>query len=215
MAQIGLFPQSRFGLGSTFAFRKPTIGKWRIHEKVSQHNHQRTEDNLDYRPSSAEAKFLVEDESNTSGPLAYMRVYMQVPHPLTEFEPREIRRRQADLCPHSEVDALQFFHKQNATMVPALLGFKEELQDNDGIVPGGFIVYMVFQRVPGVRLADDHVGFNPGFPLPKFFQIFNRAERDKVREEFEKGYVRLARLNYKPFSPWATHLVWDAESSKL
>ncbi|CAG8059037.1 unnamed protein product [Penicillium nalgiovense] len=144
-----------------------------------------------------------------------MRVYMQVPHPSTEFEPREVRRRQAALCPHHEVNALKCFHQEHATMTPAVLGIREKLQGDYDVVPGGYIVYMVFQHVPGFRLADDQGAPVPGYPLHTFFRKFEREERDKIRDEFDKNYPRLAELNWSLYEPWADHLVWDPASSKL
>ncbi|CAI7625917.1 unnamed protein product [Penicillium viridicatum] len=212
MASIGWFPRAKFGPGSTFLFEKPTISAWSIREKQSQHNYQREEWDLESGPSTAEATFHVQQDH---GPTAYMRVYMQVPHPSTEFEPREVRRRQAALCPHHEVNALKCFHQEHATMTPALLGIGEELQGDDDVVPGGFIVYMVFRHVPGFRLADDQGAPVPGYPLHTFFRKFKPAERDKIRDEFDKNYPRLAELNWSLHEPWADHLVWDPDSSKL
>ncbi|CAG8054121.1 unnamed protein product [Penicillium salamii] len=42
-----------------------------------------------------------------------------------------------------------------------------------------------------------------------------RAERDKIREEFAKSYPPLERLNWMPFEPWADHLIWDSAAEKL
>ncbi|CAG8277709.1 unnamed protein product [Penicillium nalgiovense] len=169
MASIGWFPRAKSGPGSIVPFEKPTISAWSIRQKQSQHNYQREEWDLEFGPSTAEATFHVQQDY---GPRAYMRVYMQVPHPSTEFEPREVRRRQAALCPHREVNALKCFHQEHATMTPALLGVREELQGDDDVVPGGYIVYMVFQHVPGFRLADDQGAPVPGYPLHTFFRKF-------------------------------------------
>lgn len=169
MASIGWFPRAKSGPGSIVPFEKPTISAWSIRQKQSQHNYQREEWDLESGPSTAEATFHVQQDY---GPRAYMRVYMQVPHPSTEFEPREVRRRQAALCPHREVNALKCFHQEHATMTPALLGVREELQGDDDVVPGGYIVYMVFQHVPGFRLADDQGAPVPGYPLHTFFRKF-------------------------------------------
>lgn len=212
MALIGWFPHAKFGPGTTVLFEKPTISAWSIREKQSQHNYQREDWDLDPGPSTAEATFHVQQDY---GPLAYMRVYMQVPDPSTEFEPREVRRRQAALCPHREVDALKCFHQKHFTMTPALLGTKEEPQGDDDVVPGGFIVYMVFQHVPGIRLADDQGAPVRGCSIHTFFREFDREERGKVRDEFDKNYPRLAELDLTLYSIWADHLVWDPVSSKL
>ncbi|CAG8379578.1 unnamed protein product [Penicillium salamii] len=219
MVMIGWFPLSKFGPDTEVTFQTPTSSVWKVREKLSQHNRQREEfDPQDPEdcPSSAEATFYVQDsQSNLDGAIAYMRVYMQVPVLTTEFEPREVRRRQATCCSHNEVAALKYFHEEGATMTLALLGIKEEVQDDDGVVPGGYIVYMVFQRVSGIKLAESQAAPCPEFPLHMFFRRFERAERDKIREEFAKSYCPLARLNWMPIEPWADHLIWDSASEKL
>lgn len=37
---------------------------------------------------------------------------------------------------------------------PSLLGYEEKRQDRTGLVPGGFLTYIVWQIVPGVQLGD-------------------------------------------------------------
>ncbi|KAJ6186565.1 hypothetical protein N7519_007866 [Penicillium mononematosum] len=208
MASIGWFPRAKFGPGSTFLFEKPTISAWSIREKQSQHNYQREEWDLEVWPINSRGNI-----PRSAGP--WSNGIYAIPHPSTEFEPREVRRRQAALCPHHEVNALKCFHQEHATMTPALLGIREELQGDDDVVPGGYIVYMVFQHVPGFRLADDQGAPVPGHPLHTFFRKFKPAERAKIRDEFDKNYPKLAELNWSLHEPWADHLVWDPDSSKL
>ncbi|CAG8158460.1 unnamed protein product [Penicillium salamii] len=123
MSMIGWFPLSRLGPGTEATFQTPTSSVWKILEKLSQHNRQRGEfDPQDPEdcPSADEATFYVQ-QSQRNGPVAYMRVYTQVPVPMTEFEPPEVRRRQATCCSHNEVAALNYFHEEGTTMTPSLL----------------------------------------------------------------------------------------------
>ncbi|CAI7653643.1 unnamed protein product [Penicillium glandicola] len=185
MSQIGWFPRTQFTTSSQFVFQTPVSSSWTIREKISQRNNQHEEcgpEEPEFGPSAAQATFDVQRDSN--GQNAYMRIYVQVPHIGTEFESYEYRARQAAQTPHSE-----FFHDHHATMTPALLGIKEEVQGPDGFVPGGYITYIVFERVPGTRLADDQQAPWPGFPLHTFFQKFERTERDKIREQSIRSFA--------------------------
>ncbi|KAJ5319517.1 uncharacterized protein N7506_012221 [Penicillium brevicompactum] len=79
MTQVGLFPKSRFGVGTKFTFQTPTSNTWTIRQKVSQNNHQVEEldpDDVDFHVSEAQAIFFVSNDSDPNGPLAYMRVYL-------------------------------------------------------------------------------------------------------------------------------------------
>jgi hypothetical protein len=216
MPEFGWFPRKSFAPGLKFRFQSPQSITWTIEDKVSQHTRQREAPQPGepgFKPSSAEATFHVRRDSN--GQIAFMRVHMQVPHPGTEYEDIEDRRLQASLCPHTEVQALMDFHNANATMTPALLGIKEEFQGSDGCVPGGYIVFIVFEKVPGIRLADDQSAPYPGFPLHTFFRRFERKERNAIREQFDKADRELARIDWLLDEPWADHLVWDSKTSKL
>ncbi|KAJ5335554.1 hypothetical protein N7452_007957 [Penicillium brevicompactum] len=99
-------------------------------------------------------------------------------------------------------------------MTPELLALRESVQDNDGFVPGGFLVFVVYERVPGIRLAED-TRLYPGLPLHTFFTKFDRAERDTIRDKFDEVYPVFAEMDYFPGHSWADHLVWDSSSKKL
>ncbi|KAJ5505752.1 hypothetical protein N7453_004709 [Penicillium expansum] len=107
------------------------------------------------------------------------------------------------------------FYEQNSTITPALLAINEHIQDKQGFVPGGYVIYIVFQHVPGVRLADDTV--LPGWrsTLHTFFQAFSKPEQDQIRMVFDKEYRKLNRLGRVPSCPWATNLIWNPDASKL
>lgn len=166
-----------------------------------------------YRPSYALATFRV--RSDLDGQDAYMRVYLQVPHKGTEFFPPNKRAKQAAAGYHREVEAMKAFHEQGSTITPALLAIQEDIQDKEGVIPGGYVVHIVFQRVPGVRLADDTTvpGYAP--TLHNFFQVFSTPERDQIRMVFDKEYRELRKLGWLPSFPWATNLIWDSDASKL
>ncbi|KAJ5353550.1 hypothetical protein N7541_006114 [Penicillium brevicompactum] len=75
MTQVGLFPKSRFGVGTKFTFQTPTSNTWTIRQKVSQNNHQVEEldtDDVDFHVSEAQTTFFVSNDSDPNGPLAYM-----------------------------------------------------------------------------------------------------------------------------------------------
>ncbi|KAI3103629.1 hypothetical protein CBS147333_7490 [Penicillium roqueforti] len=126
--------------------------------RISQQNSQNDESDVEagYGPSYAVATFRV--SRDLDGQQAYMRVYLQVPHQGTEFFPPNERAKQAAARGHCEVEAIRAFHKQNSTITPALLGIKEDVQDQQGVIPGGYAIHFVFQRVPG------YPGWVPFYP---------------------------------------------------
>lgn len=157
MTGIGFFSPPHYALGRTITFEQPEHTAWTITTKRSQQNSQLEEFDVEPGlPSWAFATFLV--RSPATGQEAYMRVYQQVPHLGPEFFPLDERAKQAAPCYHREVQAIKAFHEQKSTITPALLAIKEDVQDSQGFVPGGYIIHIVFQRVVhGVRLVDDRI----------------------------------------------------------
>ncbi|CDM36806.1 unnamed protein product [Penicillium roqueforti FM164] len=169
--------------------------------RISQQNSQNDESDV--------------EAGDLDGQQAYMLVYLQVPHQGTEFFPPNERAKQAAARGHCEVEAIKAFHKQYSTITPALLGIKEDVQDQQGVIPGGFAIHFVFQRVPGYRLWEDHVMPKHRAQPHRFFTDFTVPERDQIRESFNKGYRELNKLGWVPYYPSATKLIWDPIASKL
>lgn len=215
MTETGFFPIPHYAPGKHITFEKPEHTEWTIIAKLSQRNSQNEEVDIQagFGPSYACATFLVRSELD--GQEAYMRVYLQVPNKGTEFFPPDERAKQAAPGYHSEVEAIKAFYKQDSTITPALLAISEDTQDKQGFIPGGYVVHVVFQRVPGVRLADDRLLPGWGAPLHTFFQKFNDLQRDQIRMSFDKEYRKLKELGWVPSFPWASNLIWDASFSKL
>jgi hypothetical protein len=214
MNEVGFFPPPHYVLGKTITFEQPEHTAWIITAKLSQQNSQLEEFDVEPGlPSWAFATFLVRNPA--TGQEAYMRVYQQVPHLGTEFFPVDERAKQATPSYHREVHALKAFHEQKSTITPALLAIKEDVQDSQGFVPGGYVIHIVFQRVPGVRLADDRI--LPGWrdSPHAFFAKFSDLEREQIRMWFDKEYRKLEKMGWVPTFPWASNLFWDALCQKL
>lgn len=82
-----------------------------------------------------------------------MRIYLQIPVPGTQHESRQIRREQAAKPqPHVELTALKALKEFECDVVPDLLAYQVGEQSEDSIVPGGYITYVVWDKVPGKPL---------------------------------------------------------------
>lgn len=215
MTEIGYFATPHYAPGTVLTFMKPKHTEWTIINKLDHRSFQQDEADLKYGsfPAFASATFLV--RNNLDEQEAFMRVYLQVPRRGTEFSPPEERAKQADSSYHGGVEAIKAFHEKASTITPALLGYKEEAQDTQGIVPGGYVIQFIFERVPGVRLAEDGILPVYGAPLHTFFREFNDTEREEIRKHFDEGYCILQELGWEPAYPWADKLIWNKSSTKL
>ncbi|GAM35586.1 hypothetical protein TCE0_017f04034 [Talaromyces pinophilus] len=78
----------------------------------------------------------------------------------------------------SEERAMLALTKGGCESVPQLLNWKREKQDNNsGPVPGGYLVYLVLQNLPGVRLSCED------------YWNFSGTQREEIREAFKVAYM--------------------------
>lgn len=48
-----------------------------------------------------------------------------------------------------ELDALKDLTENKCTATPKLLGYRFDKQDGNDLAPGGYIMYLVWEKVPG------------------------------------------------------------------
>lgn len=83
--------------------------------------------------------------------LAFMRIRQQVSNAGTEFKKASLRASQAVEEPENgELNALKSFLIHECEVVPRLLGYQQSKQKEDDMVPGGFVTYIIWEKVPGL-----------------------------------------------------------------
>lgn len=110
-----------------------------------------------------------------------MRIYPQVPYSGTEEDDPDTRATQVTRLIPRELLAYQDLTSQNLGITPNLLGYKTSTQEKPDRVPGGggFAVWLVWEKVPGVRLGKKDGSNN--------FWALDTAEREKIRQHFVKN----------------------------
>ncbi|GKZ30333.1 hypothetical protein AbraIFM66950_008755 [Aspergillus brasiliensis] len=139
---------------------------------------------------------------------AYMRIYKQLMNGGTEAEPAHVRARQANSswCP-VELKVYRSLPNKHPRIVPRLLEEKVVKQDESGWVPGGFLIYVVWEIVPGVQLGD-----TSGSKVQK---TLDRSERDAIREKFKVCRMKFYQWGFDPHPGSGWNLVWHAQTSTL
>ncbi|KAH8434308.1 uncharacterized protein LDX57_011955 [Aspergillus melleus] len=161
-------------------FERPYPSRWAIVKLIFEHPHQqigRYENEVlePSTPSYSQATFLCRSVREPSRE-AFLRVYMQVPHLGTEDASHAIRSAQAGSRTHDDIEALVLFRDRCAKHLPRCLGVKTVKQDNTGLVPGGYMSYLLWEKLPGVCLDEERVW------------SLDRTERNAVRESFKAAY---------------------------
>lgn len=123
-----------------------------------------------------------------------MRIYVQLPFKMTEFAPPARRAQQANTSfTPEELTAFQMLsaHEKASKVTPKLLAFQEKTQDGDNWpVPGGFLTYVVWEKVPGIQLGDSTGA------APYFWKSFPRKED---RAPIQKAFLETFKLSYFHF----------------
>ncbi|RAL01104.1 uncharacterized protein BO80DRAFT_493598 [Aspergillus ibericus CBS 121593] len=185
--------------------------QWVILQTLNEHEFQTLPEDLRGSPESSVTCTLLRCERvGPDHPVqGYMRIYKQIPIAGTEAEPVSTRAQQAGSCCPLELEALRVLTRKQKQLpiTPRLLDTKEDKQDDTGFVPGGFITWLVWEVVPGIRLG------NPCGAAA--FWALDISERDAIREAFREGIMKLYRWGYYPLHGNGRNLVWDAETSTL
>lgn len=156
--------------------------KWMILEKLGEESNCLTKEDIaaELGPSDTSGEFLCrpagEEDDNRR---AFLRIYQQVPIAGTAAKKAAIRAKQAVDTPpdHSELIAFRTFMKLGCDVVPRLLGYQRRQQDHDEGVPGGYITYILWEKVAGESLN-----------LTEFWRL-PFADRQAIRDKFREVYT--------------------------
>lgn len=173
-----IFKGTQIALPGSAALRL-NASTWVIDEKLYENRvdgvREPTSD-PDEQPSGWEAKYLCHNHHFPYNQ-AFMRVYCQGPDEGTEFLLPEVRAQQANpQFEKQEAKARKKFRQGGCKSVPSLLGYGQSVQGEHGPVPGGYITYLVWEKVRGQVLN------------PELFWSFERPKRDLVRRKFRAAY---------------------------
>lgn len=153
---------------------------WVVIEKLSERPSPTTVEDFDdgMGPAYIAGKYLCRlAGTGNEKKLAFMRIYKQIPLDGTRLDSVQVREAQASKPRnHVELDALKDFTENKCTATPKLLGYRFDKQDGNDLVPGGYIMYLVWEKVPG-----DPLDINEFWSLP-----FSR--RQIIRDKFKKAY---------------------------
>ncbi|PYH91863.1 hypothetical protein BO71DRAFT_411454 [Aspergillus ellipticus CBS 707.79] len=179
--------------------------KWIILETINEQVFQTHEQSPPNSTSFACTRLLCTEAE--TGMQAHMRIYKQIPIEGTEAEPAAIRAQQASSCYPRELKALHTLTQKRSVITPRLLDSKNDRQESTGLVPGGFVLWVVWELLPGIRLGN-HLGGS------KFWDM-ERTQRDTIREAFKEGIMKLYLWGYYPHFGRCRSLVWNAQTSNL
>lgn len=208
---------SELYIGTEVTFTAPSPQKWVTEEKLTEDVQQMTKWELDggAGPPFAVFKYLCYSVTD-SDKKAFMRIYFQNPIAGTEYQPLEVRQRQA--APprkHRELDALKDLQLRQCPVVPTLLAYKEDKQGNNGVVPDGYITHIVWDKVPGKSLNQDEVWDSKSGLLREAVRAKFRDIWEYIKPPFYQSRVKLTdlrelrRYGWEPGMPGLENIIYD------
>ncbi|OQE88585.1 hypothetical protein PENNAL_c0016G09623 [Penicillium nalgiovense] len=194
----------------TISFNLGAPSKWEVIEKVNENALQLGESELE---ESVDQVFYAcikyrRQNWNDKAHTAYIRVWKQIPHFETEIDDPDIRARQAKpkWIPQ-ELTAYKELTEKNSDVTPRLLGWSREQQDGSGLVPGGFLVSLAWEEVPGTQLGDQ-LGSGAFWQHQVKTSVTGSATPSVT-------ISKLRCLGYEPLFARGRNLVWDSTSNTL
>ncbi|KAJ5881012.1 uncharacterized protein N7473_012065 [Penicillium subrubescens] len=144
---------------------------WKILEKLNEHDFQvhKGEYDANGARSYASAKLLCRDPRDCKR-TAFIT---------TEMDDADTGGQQATVYTPPELTALLDLTRKRSSNTPKLFGYKIGTQDRLGLVPGGLIIWLVWEIVPGLRLGDSDGADS--------FWGLESSEREQVRSVFIKA----------------------------
>ncbi|GKZ26093.1 hypothetical protein AbraCBS73388_002043 [Aspergillus brasiliensis] len=200
------FAQSETGPGAVLQLEK----SWTVISACEEHISQYAKGQGNrHEPPASDATIRLVCEQTDGNILSDIRIYKQIPAAGTEAEPAAVRAKQARTCEPDELIALRALTNKGSKFTPRLLDSKSTTQDDSGVVPGGFLVYVAWEVVAGEQLGTQVEDENCAF------WRLDPGQRDIVRQHFKNNFVQLCKWGYMPLHGELSHLVWDAKSSTL
>ncbi|KAE8347711.1 hypothetical protein BDV24DRAFT_157186 [Aspergillus arachidicola] len=189
----------------------PSFGPstWTLTKLISEKNSQESSEDFWNNGciGSAHGTFLCHDVADITQ-RGVMKILMQIPCEGSEPQPAELRRYQAatsyeqDLDITSQVNALKVLTDYGCKSTPGILAMKEDLQKDTDSVPGGYIIYILMNHLPGIQLSK------------AFFWNSGDAVREEIRQAFKTAWLDCVKAGVLPTLPEIDHVFWDAGANK-
>ncbi|KAJ5426926.1 hypothetical protein N7465_001996 [Penicillium sp. CMV-2018d] len=178
---------------------------WIITEKLSERAVHLTQEDVDTGVGSpmTVGKFLCHLEEDPTQ-IAFMRIYYQIP--ITGTEDADLATLAQQIQPPEvcgELESFKLLMSQGCTSVPRFLGYCEKKQGEHDLVPGGYVKYLVWEKVPGESLTEE------------FFWSLSPPVREDIRVKFRLAFEEMLRCGVKPEDSRISKIIYDQPTGNV
>ncbi|WEW59581.1 hypothetical protein PRK78_005055 [Emydomyces testavorans] len=191
---------------SSFKFENGSVWKVRgkICEKALLYLYREIE--IPGQPAEAQGVYHCQQtEGDDVGKEAIMKIRMQLPPDprIASPDPKErakFAQRNPGINSVQEVTSLERLTAANCPFAPKLFAWQVCFQSSEQWVPGGYIMVIVMEKVPGISLERFWAR-----PFP---------EREKIRLSFRRSLTMLYDLRIDHYDPQPENLIYDANEDR-
>ncbi|KAJ9193063.1 hypothetical protein DTO164E3_8028 [Paecilomyces variotii] len=178
---------------------------WIITEKLGERASYLSQEDIDRVVGSpmTVGKFLCHLEEDPTQ-IAFMRIYYQIPYTGTEdADLATLAQQVKPPQPRGELEAFRLLMRQGCSSVPRFLGYCRRTQEEHELVPGGFVEYLVWQKVPGEPLTQE------------YFWSLDPHVREDIRAKFRVAFEEMLRCGVKPQSSRTSKIIYDKSTGNV
>ncbi|KAJ9232140.1 hypothetical protein DTO169E5_7611 [Paecilomyces variotii] len=143
----------------------------------------------------------------SQGTEAILRIRMQIPpvkNPNSrlrkKFDYSKLKETEICWMGDHEIQVLQQLTEAGCSYTPTLIDYDVVAQSDDEYVPGGYIAFILMEKLPGRNLEN--------------FHTFSLKKRDEVRISFLKSLRKLYALGYMHLDPRRRNIMWDNDTKR-
>ncbi|RFU30078.1 hypothetical protein B7463_g6263, partial [Scytalidium lignicola] len=172
---------------------------WQLTEQLS-------ENSKDAPPCEAVAVYVAKQiEGPCLGKEAIVKVRMEIPNILyPEFLPEDLEELKDvngfSVYTVEELNNLNRLTQAGCKSSLRLIGWYSEKQTEHMPLPGGYLVWILMEKVPGITPWD--------------FWEMPREERDQIRKSFHEALMEVYSHGIAPQDEGRRNLVWDKDNRK-
>ncbi|GAD99140.1 conserved hypothetical protein [Paecilomyces variotii No. 5] len=193
-------------IGRIVKFEHPLYCSWKIVKKLEDHETRYTRDEFEHSGFYSESCCIFICCQDTENPTqAIMKIRMQIPYIGAESSSPDMRAPQARPCQRGqtsrEIKALEKLTEAQCPCTPKLIAWKHENQGHDGWVPGGFLDYIVIEKLEGQTLSWELI------------DSLSNEQQESLRAAFKESYLSCFSHNFVNLDRGARNLIWNEEKN--
>jgi hypothetical protein len=152
---------------------------------------------------------------------AFMRIYKQIPLYGTRLDNASVRRAQAsEPREHPELEAMMRFTRDRSTATPKVRGYRTGIQDANDLVPGGYIIYLVWEEVKGFCSLDRQYFWSLPYKKRQFirekFKIAFRSATTLLWLYFELTVIsEVMKFGYEPMLTTSSKIILNKDTGDV